>query len=58
MTRLYHKTQKLDVEKIEFYVPVTNVCLDLTSICEEFCQNWKWLLESETRSAFLDTVWS
>lgn len=40
---------------IELYVPVTNVCLDIASICEEFCQD---LLESETRSAFLVTVWS
>lgn len=38
---------------IEFYVPVTNGYSGIASICEEFCQHWKYLLEAETRSAFL-----
>lgn len=58
MPRLCYKTLKFSVEMIELYVPVTNVCFDIAPICEEFCQDWKYLLESETRSAFLVTVQS
>jgi len=58
MPRLCYKTLKFNVEIIELSVPVVNECLDKASICEEVCQDWKYLLESELRSAFLVTVWS
>lgn len=56
MPRLFYKPLKFRAEMIELYVPATSVCLDAASICEEFCQDWKYLLESETRIALLVPV--
>lgn len=43
MSRLCYKTFKFNVETTELCIPVTNARLDITSICEEFHQDQKYL---------------